>query len=56
MPEDRTILKENMIIAIEPCFEYSPGKMIVQEENILITSNGFERITSRTPKVIPIIN
>jgi len=30
--------------------------MLVQEENILITNNGFERLTSRTPKKMPIIN
>ena len=29
--------------------------MLVQEENILITKNGCERLTSRTPKNIPII-
>ena len=26
-----------MIIAIEPCYEYLPGKMLVIEENILVT-------------------
>ena len=55
MANDNTVLKENMVIAIEPCFEYAPETMIVQEENILITKNGFERLTSRTPKIIPII-
>ena len=56
MSNDNTLLKENMIIAIEPCLEYAPGTMIVQEENILITKNGYERLSSRTPKTIPIIN
>jgi len=56
MPNDTTILKENMIVTIEPCFEYTPGKMLVHEENILITKNGFERLSSRTPKTIPIIS
>ena len=55
MPNDKTILRENMVIAVEPFLEYAPGKMIVQEENILITKDGFERLTSRTPKKIPII-
>ena len=55
MSTDKTILCENMILAIEPCLEYAPGLMIVQEENILITKDGFERLTSRTPKSIPII-
>ncbi len=53
--KDETVLKENMILTIEPCFEYMKGKMIVHEENILITENGYELLSSRTPKNIPII-
>ena len=56
MPNDNTLLQENMIIAIEPCLEYAPGTMIVHEENILITRDGYEILTTRTPKKIPIIN
>ena len=56
MNNDRTVLKENMILTIEPCLEYLPGTMLVIEENILITKNGFELLTSRTPKILPIIN
>ena len=56
MLNDSTVLQENMVITIEPCFEYAPGTMLVHEENILITKNGHERLTSRTPQTIPIIN
>jgi len=56
MPNDNTVLQENMVITIEPCFEYSPGPMLVHEENKLITKNGYERLTSRTLENIPIIN
>jgi len=56
MSNDNTVLEENMVIAIEPCLEYAPGTMLVHEENILITNNGYERLTSRTPRTIPIIN
>tara|TARA_B100001123_G_scaffold187221_1_gene214023 strand:+ start:79 stop:1230 length:1152 start_codon:yes stop_codon:yes gene_type:complete len=56
MSNDHSLLQENMIIALEPCLEYAPGTMLVQEENILITKNGFERLTTRTPKSIPKIN
>ena len=48
-------LMENMIITLEPCFEYLPGKMLVHEENILITDQGYELLSSRTPQEIPII-
>ena len=56
MSSDTTILKENMIMTIEPCFEYTSGTMLVHEENIVITQNGYERLTTRTPRKIPIIN
>ena len=56
MQTDDTILQPGMVIAIEPCFEYAPNLMLVHEENILITSDGYERLTSRTPKNMPIIN
>ena len=56
MHNDKTVLEENMILTIEPCYEYLPGKMIVIEENILITKDGYELLTSRTPKLLPIIN
>ena len=55
MATDKTVLKENMVITIEPSFEYKPGVMLVHEEDILITKNGYERLTTRTPKSIPII-
>ena len=52
---DNTIIKENMVLTIEPGMEYANGKMIVHEENILIRKDGAELITKRAPKEIPII-
>jgi len=56
MSNDNTLIEENMILAIEPCLEYEPGKMLVLEENILITNNGNQILTSRTPRQMPIIS
>ena len=56
MKNDKTILEKNMIITLEPSMEHNTGKMIVHEENILITENGCELLTTRTPKSLPIIN
>tara|TARA_B100000475_G_scaffold21182_1_gene14778 strand:+ start:125 stop:1297 length:1173 start_codon:yes stop_codon:yes gene_type:complete len=53
--EDKTVIKENMVLTIEPGLEYAPGKMIVHEENIIINKDGAELITKRAPKEIPII-
>ena len=51
----KTIIKENMVLTIEPAMEYAPGKMIVHEENIIIQQDGAELITKRAPKEIPVI-
>ena len=55
MKKDKSVLEENMIITIEPSLEYSPGKMLVHEENVLITKGGYELLSSRTPKKLPIV-
>ena len=53
-PGDNTIIKENMVLTIEPGMEYAKGKMIVHEENVVIRKDGAELITKRAPKEIPI--
>ena len=52
---DKTIIKENMVLTIEPAMEYAPGKMLVHEENIVIQKDGAELITKRAPQEIPVI-
>ena len=52
---DKTIIKENMVLTIEPAMEYAPGKMLVHEENIIIQKDGAELITKRAPQEIPVI-
>ena len=52
---EKTVIKENMVLTIEPAMEYGPGKMIVHEENIIIQQDGAELITKRAPKEIPVI-
>ncbi len=54
-PGDNTLIKENMVLTIEPGMEYAQGKMIVHEENDVIRKDGAELITKRAPKEIPII-
>ena len=54
-PGDSTIISENMVLTIEPSIEYKKGKMIVHEENIVVTRDGPLLITKRTPKEMPII-
>ena len=44
-----------MAITIEPVYEFESGNMIVQEEDIIITEDGNEVITTRSPKEMPLI-
>jgi Xaa-Pro dipeptidase len=50
MPGDGTVLQPRMIMTIEPGMEYAPGKMIVHEENVVITQDGAELLSKRAPR------
>ena len=54
-PGDKTKLVPNMVITIEPGLEYLPGKMLVHEENIVVTEDGPKLLTIRAPREMPII-
>ena len=53
---DETIIQENMVLTIEPSIEYEPGKIIVHEENVLISKEGPVLLTKRASKELPHIN
>jgi Xaa-Pro aminopeptidase len=55
MPGDNTLLKPGMVMTIEPGMEFAPGKMIVHEENLVITEEGCELLTRRAPVEMPVI-
>jgi Xaa-Pro aminopeptidase len=50
MPGDTTPIEPGMVLTIEPGMEYAPGRMIVHEENVVITGNGAELLTQRAPR------
>jgi len=50
MPGDRTALQPGMVLTIEPGMEYAPGRMIVHEEDVVITTGGCELLTPRAPR------
>ena len=52
---NKTQVLENMVLTIEPGIEYAPGKMMVHEENIVISKEGPKLLTVRAPREIPII-
>lgn len=52
---DTTPLTPGMTLTLEPGYSYAPGKVMVHEENLLITENGYELLSVRAPRDIPII-
>jgi len=55
MPTDQTVLQEGMVLAIEPGYDFAPGKMMLHEENVIVRADGAELITRRAPASIPIL-
>lgn len=55
VPGGDVILRPGMILTLEPGMTFSPGKMMVHEENILITENGCELLHKRAWASMPVI-
>ncbi|MDH3858433.1 MAG: Xaa-Pro peptidase family protein [Gammaproteobacteria bacterium] len=53
---DQTPLVPGMVITLEPGMEFEPGKLMVHEENILITESGAELLSKRAAAEMPIID
>jgi Xaa-Pro aminopeptidase len=54
-PGDETPLQPGMVITIEPGMEFAPGKLMVHEENVVITEADAELLTRRAPPEMPVI-
>ncbi len=54
-PGDDTRLVPGMVLTIEPGMVFAPGKMMVHEENIVVTEDGCELLTRRAPAEMPVI-
>ncbi len=52
---DHTVLQPGMVMTIEPSLQMSDGKMMVHEENILITDDASVLLTKRAEPELPII-
>jgi Xaa-Pro aminopeptidase len=50
MPGDDTEIVPGMVLTVEPGMAYAPGKMIVHEENLIVTGDGNELLTQRAPR------
>ena len=52
---DQTELLENMVLTLEPSLSYGSGLMMVHEENIVVTPEGGQLLTTRAAPELPII-
>jgi Xaa-Pro dipeptidase len=50
MPGQTVTLEPGMVMTIEPGMDYGDGKMLVHEENIVITEDGCRLLTTRAPR------
>ena len=55
LPDDRTVLREGMVLTIEPGVVVRPGAIMVQEENIVLTATGAELLSTRASAELPVI-
>ncbi len=52
---DQTILEPGMVISLEPSLSIAPGRMMVHEENILVTDGAPLLLTERAAPELPIL-
>ena len=52
---DTTVLKEGMVLTLEPSLGYGDGLMMVHEENIVVRAGGAELITARAAEELPVL-
>lgn len=50
---DDTVLEEGMVLTLEPGIEVAPGRILVHEEDILITSGAPEFLSPVAPAYLP---
>ena len=52
---DKTIIEAGMALTIEPSIIYGDGFLMVAEENLVVTEDGYELLSHRAARDIPII-
>jgi Xaa-Pro dipeptidase len=56
--DDDTVLTAGMVITLEPSMSFTyqdQARIMVQEENLVVTDDGYELLTTRTPSEMPLI-
>ena len=52
---DDTIIRENMVLTLEPSIDVDGDGIMVTEENILITDGAPILLSTRAPKGLPVL-
>lgn len=52
---DDTVIKENMVLTLEPSLSYGDGRIMVHEENIVVRAGGAELLSTRAAPELPVI-
>ena len=55
IPTDHTVLREGMVLTLEPGLQIAPGRIMVHEENIVIRADGAELLSRRAPPELPVL-
>lgn len=53
--EDATVIRQGMVLTLEPSIEVAPGVFLVHEENIAIGEDGPRYLTSPSSRELPVI-
>jgi Xaa-Pro aminopeptidase len=59
-PDDKTVLEVGMVLTIEPSLVLPPGtgagrRLMVHEENIVVTEQGCRLLTRRAAPELPVV-
>ncbi len=52
---DHTELEAGMVLTLEPGMMFASGKLMVHEENVVVTEDGAQWLTRRAPPELPIV-
>ena len=52
---DETVLEPNMVLTLEPSLGYGDGRIMVHEENIVVTESGARLLSTRAAPELPVI-
>jgi len=55
-PDDETLLIPGMVITVEPVLFFAPSQLMVHEEDLVVTEDGYELLTRRASPELPIID